>query len=114
GGRRAAAGEAGAADFPERERMTEEDTFAAHADCPRSVFKFAAPALPAAARPLHDPPGAPRARPIATRDKVSRRSSLPRRLCRPRHGLRTIHGRHTLAFRSRPETRSRVEANLDL
>src|SRR5213079_3139754 len=63
---------AGAADFPEPERVTE-------ATCPprtptardRSSI-FAAPALPAAARPPHDSPGARRSR-ISTRDKVSRR-----------------------------------------
>src|SRR5213079_1538606 len=84
GGRRAAAGEAGAADFPERERMTEEDTFAAHADCPRSRFNFVAPASPAAARPPHDPPAAPRSLPIPTRDKVSRRFRRAAARARPR------------------------------
>src|SRR5439155_10724518 len=73
GGRRAAAGKAGAADFPERQRVTEGGVSAAYTACPRSVLQFAAPASPAAARPPHDSLGAPRSLPNPTRDKVSRR-----------------------------------------
>src|SRR5882724_11456579 len=84
GGGRAAAGEAGAADVPEREHVTEGDVSATYADCPGSVLKFTAPASPAAARPPHDPPGAPHSLPIPTRDKVSRRFRRAAARARPR------------------------------
>src|SRR6266849_5153004 len=56
GGRRAAAGEAGAADLPEGERVTGDDVSAARqTTAAQRASTFAAPASPAAARPAHSP-----------------------------------------------------------
>src|SRR5439155_25133425 len=82
GRRRAAAGEAGAADFPERECVAEDDVSAARRTrTAQGSTVFAAPASPAAARRSPDPPNATLSLPFPTRDKVSGRSASrpPRR-----------------------------------
>src|SRR5438132_13806329 len=83
GGRRAAAGAAGAADWPERERATGNDACAARLTmAAQRASTFAAPASPTAARPAHDPP-TPHARFVPTRDKVSGRFVRAGRLSSP-------------------------------
>src|SRR5439155_25409690 len=57
GRRRAAAGKAGAADFPEHERATGNDVSGARrTTAAQRASTFTAPASPAAARLAHDPP----------------------------------------------------------
>src|SRR5881628_549518 len=75
GGRRAAAGEAGAADSPEHERVPGDGSSAARRErmLPLNRATFAAPALPAAARRSPSPPYAARSPPPPTRDEVSGR-----------------------------------------
>src|SRR5438034_345547 len=95
---------AGAADLPERQRITREATRAGmtHDGCPGLQ------ALPRRLRrPRHGLRTTHRRPTLAFRLRPETGRGLARRLRRPRHGFRTIHRRPTLAFRFRPEVSGR-------
>src|SRR5207249_3604873 len=95
---RAAAGKAGAADFPERQHVTRRRRIVtARASRLPRVFTFAAPALPAAARPSHDPPNATRSLPFRPETRVSGRLPADQRHPAGHVRVEPLHGRQDVA-----------------
>src|SRR5439155_14889879 len=95
---RAAAGKAGAADFPEREHVTRRRRIiTARASRLPRASTFAAPALPAAAWPSHDPPNATRSLPFRPETRVSGRLPADQRHPAGHVHVEPLHGRQDVA-----------------